>query len=153
WKRSSKAMYAASQCLSCHTMGGQGGIIGPDLTQLGTRFSPKDILQATINPSDEISEQYVASVLELKDGSSVMGRIINEDETSYSVSQNPFSPDVLRKVAKSNVATVKDSKVSIMMPGMINRLNEEELKDLMAYLISGGNASHEVYQNKATALK
>jgi hypothetical protein len=33
-----------------------------------------------------------------------------------------------------------------MMPGMINRLNEEELKDLMAYLISGGNADHEVYK-------
>ncbi|PZX55866.1 putative heme-binding domain-containing protein [Algoriphagus ratkowskyi] len=146
-----KAMYAASQCLSCHTMAGQGGVIGPDLSQLGTRFSPKDILQATINPSDEISEQYVASVLELKDGSSVMGRIINEDETSYSVSQNPFSPDVLRKVEKKNISTVKDSKISVMMPGMINRLNDEELKDLMAYLVSGGNPNHTVYQTKAQA--
>jgi putative heme-binding domain-containing protein len=132
-------------------MGGQGGIIGPDLSQLGTRFSTKDILEATINPSDEISEQYVASVIELKDGSSVMGRIINEDGTSYSVSQNPFSPDILRKVEKSNVVLVKDSKISIMMPGMINRLNEEELKDLMAYLVSGGNPNHEVYQTKAQA--
>lgn len=146
-----KAMFAATQCMSCHTIGGEGGIIGPDLTQLGTRFSTKDILEATINPSEEISEQYVASVLELKDGSSVMGRIINEDETSYSISQNPFSPEILRKVEKSNVATVKDSKISIMMPGMINRLNEEELKDLMAYLISGGNPNHEAYQTKAQA--
>lgn len=146
-----KAMFAATQCLSCHALGGQGGVIGPDLTQLGTRFSPKDILEATINPSDEISEQYVASVLELKDGSSVMGRVINEDETSYSISQNPFSPDVLRKVAKSNVSTIKDSKISVMMPGMINSLNEEELKDLMAYLISAGNPNHEVYQTKAQA--
>jgi cytochrome c1 len=40
-----------------------------------------------------------------------------------------------------------------MLPGMINRLNDEELKDLMAYLISGGNPNHEVYQNKATAFK
>lgn len=144
-----KAMFAASQCLSCHTMQGQGGIIGPDLTQLGTRFSAKDILEATINPSDEISEQYVASVLELKDGSSVVGRIVDEDDANYSVSQNPFDPNTLRKVPKSNVATVKDSKISIMMPGMINRLNAEELKDLMAYLISGGNANHEVYQTKA----
>jgi len=144
-----KAMFAASQCQSCHTMQGQGGIIGPDLTQLGTRFSAKDILEATINPSDEISEQYVASVLELKDGSSVMGRIVDEDDANYSVSQNPFDPNTLRKVPKANVATVKDSKISIMMPGMINRLNAEELKDLMAYLISGGNTNHEVYQAKA----
>ena len=146
-----KAMFAASQCQSCHTIGGEGGIIGPDLTQLGTRFSAKDILEATINPSDEISEQYVASVIELKDGSSVMGRIINDDDNSYSVSQNPFSPDVLRKVDKSDVVLVKDSKISVMMPGLINSLNEEELKDLMAYLISGGKANHEVYQTKAQA--
>jgi hypothetical protein len=33
-----------------------------------------------------------------------------------------------------------------MMPGLINRLNEEELKDLMAYLISGGNANHAAYK-------
>ena len=146
-----KAMFAAVQCQSCHTVQGEGGIIGPDLTQLGTRFSTNDILEATINPSDEISEQYVASVIELKDGSSVMGRIIDEDDNSYKVSQNPFSPDVLRTVDKSNVALVKDSNVSVMMPGLINRLNEEELKDLMAYLVSGGNPNHEVYQTNNQA--
>lgn len=146
-----KAMYVASQCLSCHTMKGEGGVIGPDLSQLGSRFSTSDILEAIINPSAEISEQYEASVLELKDGSSVMGRIINDDGTKYMVSQNPFSPDLLREVPKANVVTVKKSKISIMMPGMINRLNEDELKDLMAYLVSGGNPSHEVYQTKANA--
>ena len=36
-----KAMYQATLCQSCHTMQGEGGIVGPDLTQLGTRFSKK----------------------------------------------------------------------------------------------------------------
>lgn len=142
-----KAMYAATLCLSCHTMQGEGGIIGPDLTQLGTRFSPKDILNATINPSDEISEQYEATILELKAGGSVVGRLTNEDDTNYYVSQNPFAPNDIRTVSKSDVKSTKVSEVSIMLPGMINRLNEEELKDLIAYLISGGNSDHEVYQN------
>jgi putative heme-binding domain-containing protein len=148
-----KAMYVATLCQSCHTMQGEGGVIGPDLSQLGTRFSPKDILNATINPSDEISEQYEATILELKTGGSVVGRLTNEDEANYYVSQNPFAPEVIRTVAKAEVKSTKVSEVSTMLPGMINRLNDEELKDLMAYLISGGNPNHEVYQNKATAQK
>lgn len=141
-----KAMYAATQCLSCHTMQGEGGIVGPDLTQLGTRFSPKDILHATINPSAEISDQYAATTFYLADGSSVLGRLVNEDETTYYVSQNPFAPQVLREIPKNEVTRTSISDISVMMPGMINRLNAEELKDLMAYLVSGGNSDHEVWK-------
>lgn len=141
-----KAMYAATQCLSCHTMQGEGGIVGPDLTQLGTRFSHRDILEAIIDPSAEISDQYAATNIYLKDGSSVVGRITNEDANTYFVSQNPFAPDIIREIPKSEVTSTKLSDVSVMMPGMINRLNSEELKDLMAYLVSGGNPNHEVYQ-------
>jgi len=140
-----KAMYAASLCQSCHTMQGEGGAIGPDLSQLGTRFSAKDILVATIDPNATISDQYQSTVLELKAGGSIVGRITNEDAKNYYISQNPFAPNDIKTVSKSTVALKKNGDVSIMMPGLINRLNEEELKDLMAYLISGGNANHAVY--------
>lgn len=148
-----KGLYAATLCQSCHTMQGEGGAIGPDLTQLGTRFSPKDILVATINPSETISDQYHATVLELKDGGSIVGKLNDEDAQNYYISQNPFAPNEIKKVAKSSVMLKKNAEVSIMMPGLINRLNEEELKDLMAYLISSGNPDHEVFQNKTTAQK
>jgi putative heme-binding domain-containing protein len=141
-----KAMYAAVLCQSCHTMQGEGGAIGPDLTQLGTRFSPKDILVATINPSETISDQYHATVLELKAGGSIVGKLNDEDGQNYYISQNPFAPNDIKTVAKSSVVLKKNAEVSIMMPGLINRLNEEELKDLMAYLVSGGNADHAVYK-------
>jgi putative heme-binding domain-containing protein len=146
-----KAMYSAVLCQSCHTMQGEGGIIGPDLTQLGTRFSAKDILVATIDPSETISDQYQATVLELKDGSSILGKLNDEDDQNYYISQNPFAPDDIKTISKSNVSLKKSAEVSVMMPGLINRLNEEELKDLMAYLISGGNPDHAVYKNQTTA--
>jgi putative heme-binding domain-containing protein len=141
-----KAMFAASQCLGCHNMRGEGGIAGPDLTQLGTRFSPRDILVHTIDPSAEISDQYAATNFTMKDGSTVIGKLANEDETNYYVSQNPFAPQDLREIPKSEVSSTRLSDVSIMMPALINRLNPEELKDLIAYLISGGNPDHEVYK-------
>lgn len=141
-----KAMYAATLCQSCHTMQGEGGAIGPDLSQLGTRFSAKDILVATINPSETISDQYHATVLELKAGGSIVGKLNDEDAQNYYISQNPFAPNDIKTVAKNTVVLKKNAEVSIMMGGLINRLNEEELKDLMAYLISGGKADHAVYK-------
>jgi putative heme-binding domain-containing protein len=140
-----KAMYAASRCISCHNMRGDGGNIGPDLTQLGNRFSPKDMLESIIEPSKVVSDQYAASILTLKDGSSVLGRITNENSDRYAVSQNPFAPDQIREVLKKDVVSTKVSPLSIMMPGMINRLNAEELKDLVAYLMAGGNKEHKVF--------
>ena len=141
-----KQLFSATMCVSCHSMKGEGGFVGPDLTQLGNRFSAKDILEATIHPNEVVSDQYAATVFYLEDGSSVLGRLTNEDENSYFISQNPFAPQELKEIPKSEVTRTKISEVSVMLPGLINPLNEEELKDLMAYLISAGNKEHPVYQ-------
>jgi len=141
-----KDMYNATRCSSCHLMRGEGGSIGPDLTQLGTRFSVKDMLEAIIEPNKVVSDQYAATVFEMKDGSSIVGRLTNEDGTKYYVSQNPFAPEVIREIPKEDVTNTKYSYISVMYPGLINRLNEEELKDLMAFLMAGGNPDHEIYK-------
>lgn len=143
-----KLMFDATRCSSCHVMRGEGGSIGPDLTQLGTRFTAKDMLESIIEPNKVVSDQYAATVLTMKDGSSILGRLINEDDKTYFISQNPFAPDVIREISKPDVADTKYSYISVMYPGLINRLNEEELKDLIAYLMAGGNAEHEIYKNQ-----
>ncbi len=139
-------MFAAVLCQSCHAMRGEGGSIGPDLTQLGTRFSSKDMLVHIMDPNKEVSDQYAATVFVMKDGSSVLGRLAREDDAKYYVSQNPYAPDQVREIPKRDVASTKLSRISLMPPGLINRLNNEELKDLIAYLMAGGNQDHEVYK-------
>lgn len=142
-------MFAATQCKSCHRFGGEGSDIGPDLTQLGTRFSARDILVSIIEPSKEISDQFAATYFYMKDGSSVVGRVKNQDQDKYYISQNPFAPQQIREILKTDVSRTSISDApSIMFPGLINGLNPEELKDLMAYLISGGDKHHEVYKQK-----
>lgn len=141
-----KAMFASTRCGSCHAIQGQGSNIGPDLTQLGTRFSTKDMLEAIIEPNKAVSDQYAATVFAMKDGSSVLGRIINETEAAYVIFQNPFAPEVTREIPKTDVVSAKYSYTSLMFPGLINRLNEEELKDLMAYLMAGGNEGNDAFK-------
>ncbi|MFD1143760.1 heme-binding protein [Larkinella insperata] len=141
-----RLMFAASACNSCHGMRGEGGAIGPDLTQLGTRFSTRDMLESIIDPNKAISDQYAATVFSLQNGNSVIGRLSREDERHYYLSQNPFAPQTLRPVAKKEVIGTRLSKVSFMPPGLVNSLNEERLKDLIAYLVAGGNPDHPVYK-------
>ncbi|WP_080240356.1 c-type cytochrome [Spirosoma rigui] len=148
-----KKIYAAVLCSRCHSMRGEGGDIGPDLTQLGTRFSNKDMLEAIIMPSKTVSDQYASTIFTLKNGESVLGRLINEDKLNYSISQNPFAADQLRKIPKKDVVSKKNSTESIMLPGLINSLNADELKDLIAYLKAGGNENNEVYKANAGASK
>jgi putative heme-binding domain-containing protein len=143
-----KMLFSATQCISCHNMKGEGGAVGPALTQLGTRFSARDILESILEPNKVISDQYAYTAFYQKDGSVVIGRLKNEDTEKYYISQNPFAPQTLREVLKVNVVRTRISDVSSMYPGMINGLNKEELKDLMAYLVSGSNKDHVIYKPK-----
>ena len=142
-----KSMYAAARCATCHSMQGEGGIIGPNLTQLGTRFSAEDMITAIVKPDEAISDQYASTVFYLKNGQTVVGRLNQQDEEKYYVSQNPFAPDVIREIPKAKVTETKQAAVSSMPPGLINPLNENELRDLIAYLMAGGDPDNPIYQD------
>jgi putative heme-binding domain-containing protein len=144
-----KSMFAATTCIRCHAIGSDGGgNIGPDLSNLGTRFSKKDMLEAIIDPNKTVSDQYAATQFMLRNGTSVIGRLTNQDKDAYYVSQNPYAPDQIQKIWKKQVISAKYSPVSIMLPGLINSLNAEELKDLMAYLMSNGNPENTMFKKK-----
>lgn len=144
-----KNMFLAVSCGTCHRVGTIGeGDIGPDLTQLGTRFTYEDMLEAIIEPSKTISSQYASTVFFLKSGKTVVGRLIREENGNYVISQNPFNPEELRKIPKNEVTRTGTSEVSIMPPGLISRLNPDELKDLLAFLKAGGNENNEVFKEK-----
>ena len=70
---------------------------------------------------------------------------MNETDQNYIVSQNPYAPDITREIPKDQVTDMKMSTVSLMPPGTINALNEDELKDLLAYLIAGGDPNNPIY--------
>jgi hypothetical protein len=70
---------------------------------------------------------------------------VAEDANRYSVMTNPFAPDELARPEISKVRSRKSYPVSMMPPGLINALNPDELKDLVAYLLSGGNPSDPMF--------
>jgi len=137
--------YKAALCITCHRMKGEGGATGPDLSQMHSKFSSYDLTFSLVSPNDEISDQYANTIYHTKDGGKVIGRLLSEEGDSLSIMPNAFNPSYTVKLAKTDVEKQELSPVSPMPPGLLNRLNEKEITDLFAYLLSGGDANNKIY--------
>ena len=82
----------------------------------------------------------------LRDGSQLVGRVIYRNTEEIAVAANPYDFSQLTKRPTDEVAEVAPSQVSLMPLGTVALMNADELKDLMAYLISGGDARHRVFR-------
>jgi putative heme-binding domain-containing protein len=141
-----EAMYRSTMCATCHRFNGEGGSIGPDLTGSGNRYTLRDLMENIVEPSKVISDQYDSHEITKKDGSTILGRIVVEENGKVFVMANPFAPNDQMAINESDIAKKETRKVSMMPPGLINALNADELLDLIAYLLSGGNAQDKMFQ-------
>ncbi|QOV90582.1 c-type cytochrome [Humisphaera borealis] len=140
-----KRMFSAGFCIVCHRVGGEGGHSGPDLGSLSSRYSIRDILVAIVEPSASISEQYMARTVKLKKGDPLSGRLIYRNEKEIGVASNPFDLNQITKAPADDVQSIEFSNISMMPSGLILGMNRDELMDLMAYLLSGGNPQHKAF--------
>lgn len=141
-----KNMFTSTMCATCHRFNGEGGSIGPELTGAGNRYTMRDFMENIVDPSKVISDQYDSHHIVKKDGSTIIGRIIEEDATAVKVAVNPFAPQVLTSIPAAEIASRKPYAISMMPPGLINTLNQDELLDLIAYTLSGGNPKDKAFQ-------
>ena len=138
-------MFAAALCSQCHRMGNEGGAQGPDLSGLGARTAPADVLMSIVQPSAVLSDQYANSIIGRVDGGKTIGRILNEEGDKLELAVNPFDPSVTISVNRSDILTIDRSPDSPMPVGLINSLNAQEVADLLAYLVSGANPKDGLY--------
>ena len=137
-------LFHATQCAKCHRLGGEGGAIGPDLSTAGRKYPLPDLLDALIQPSKAISDQYGSEKILTSEGQTLVGRVVRIEGKVYvyTIDTNA-KPTILDA---DDIERSEPSKISQMPTGLINGLNEEELKDLIAYLLSGGNKRDKVYR-------
>jgi putative heme-binding domain-containing protein len=130
-----KRMFQASLCAACHRHGNDGGSSGPDLTTVGGRFTVHDLAESILEPSKVISTQYAFDLVTRKDGAQVTGKIIEEKDEKWIIATSPFDLSQTIEIERNEIKDIKPSPVSPMPPGLINRLNPDELKDLLAYML------------------
>ena len=141
-----RRMFGAAACFTCHRYGNAGGMNGPDLTGAGGRYSPRDLLDQIINPSKEINEQFAPVVVTRLDGSTVSGVIVNLNGDTVQINTDLSDPDQRVGVDRKQVRSIEVSKVSPMPPMLLNMLKKEEVLDLVAFVLSGGDREHRFFK-------
>ena len=141
-----RKMFAAGGCFACHRFGNEGGMTGPDLTGAGGRYSAHDLLEQIIDPSKEINEQFVPVIVKMKNGDQVTGVVVNMNGDRVTVNTDMFDPNQRVNVNRPQVESIEPSKVSPMPPGLLNLMREDEVMDLLAYILSGGDRNHRAFK-------
>ncbi len=119
-------------CGACHKLFGQGAEVGPDLT-VYNRADVESILLAVVNPSAEIREGYENYSVETKDGRSLSGFLVEQDDRTI-VLRGLDNQNVT--LARTELAELKAAGMSLMPEGLLDGFNEEQVRDLFAYLRS-----------------
>ncbi|MHA3775257.1 PVC-type heme-binding CxxCH protein [Verrucomicrobiota bacterium sgz303538] len=117
-------------CSACHTLYGTGGNIGPDLTGSG-RAHLDYILENVVDPSAAVSADYRVTTLTLKDGRLLAGTIATQTDRTLSLRQ----PSGTMTVEKTEITKQEASALSMMPEGLLNTLQPEQIRDLVAYLM------------------
>ncbi len=141
-----RQIFAGVGCASCHRFDTDGGAVGPDLTGVAGRFNPRDLLESIIDPNKEISDQFGSVVITMKDGESYNGRVVNLAGDNIRFNTDMFDPNQSVGIDSRQVASVEPSKISMMPEGLINVLKEDEIADLVAYLLSGGDRKNAMFK-------
>lgn len=144
--KNGQQMFAATRCIVCHRFGGDGGATGPDLTQLAGRFNYKDLSESIVDPSKVVSDQYKATIVETADGKVYTGRVVAESDTSLTMSIDPEDATKLVTLKLSEIEERQLSAVSLMPKDLLKTLNQDEVLDLLAYLLSRGNPNDAVFR-------
>ena len=141
-----RALFAAASCFACHRYDNEGAAVGPDLSSVAGRFSPRDLLESIVLPSKVISDQYEAVIVATSDGQVVTGRIMNLHGDTMTINTNMLDPSAQVNVNRAKIEETRPSPTSMMPEGLLSTLDREEIADLIAYLLSRGDRESKMFK-------
>jgi putative heme-binding domain-containing protein len=137
-------LFHATRCSACHRFDGMGGAIGPDLTTVANKFAVADLMEAILEPDRAISDQYGSSIVSDEDGFLAEGIVLEDGDEIFVYPRDPnATPATFRR---DEVVNIQESSTSQMPSGLLDQLSAEELKDLVAYLLAGGDPDADVFR-------
>jgi putative heme-binding domain-containing protein len=127
-----KAIFEAQGCMACHIVRGQGGNLGPVLTEIGAMRGAAHLREAVVDPNANVSESWLLVVATTRDGQTVRGVRANED--SFTI-QLRDARGRFHSFRKAELKELKKEPGISTMPSY-KTLSATELDDLVAYLAS-----------------
>jgi putative heme-binding domain-containing protein len=126
---------------------GLGKNLGPDLATLpDEKRTTAHILRSIIEPSKDIDEKFASSIFLLDSGKTVTGMVLEENDDVVKIVIDPLAKDQATIINQIEIEGRKQSKLSQMPLGMVDKLSREEIIDLVAYVMSKGDPKHKVFE-------
>ncbi|MCA9061665.1 MAG: HEAT repeat domain-containing protein [Planctomycetaceae bacterium] len=127
-----EAVYRNQQlgCLKCHSIGGAGGLVGPDMVSLGGSAQPDYLLESLLDPNAKVKENYHTTIVATADGRVLSGIQIQQSDKSLTL-RTPENREVT--IARSEIEETAQG-VSLMPEGLVDSLTDEELAALVRFL-------------------
>ena len=122
----------AAMCQTCHTINGQGGQIGPNLSGAGA-MGLEGVVRNIMDPNAAMEAAYRVFRLELISGEVMDGFYLSEDAKAYVIRQ-PGGEEI--RVPKANVRAARYLRRSLMPEGLLDALSDQQVGDLLAYLMT-----------------
>ena len=130
-------LFQSNRCINCHYLNGTGSPLGLDLSAIGTRLNTADLQTALTDPSAEVAPEYWRWQATTKSGQTLRGSRLNEDTFSLQILDQSGR---LRSVAKADLEHQSLERRS-PMPSFRDKLNTQQINDLIAYLVTLRGAS------------
>jgi putative heme-binding domain-containing protein len=125
-------MVFRQNCAACHTIGNEGGTIGPQLDGVG-KWGPRALAEKILDPNRNVSEAFRNYTITLKDGK-VMSGLFRREEGHVIVFADIAGKEF--SVPKENIAEQKISRYTLMPDHFGNVLSQKEFNALVKYLLS-----------------
>jgi putative heme-binding domain-containing protein len=118
-------------CVACHSIGGAGGKVGPDMTSIGASAPVDYLIESVWFPNRKVKEGYHAVMVETKDGEEFSGVLVREN-TEQLVLRDATGREV--PIAKNNIRDRRIGTLSLMPAGLIDALSAQDRVDLFRFL-------------------
>ncbi|MSR63499.1 MAG: DUF1080 domain-containing protein [Planctomycetes bacterium] len=138
-----RAAYELTSCVQCHRFAGDGANRGPDLTGAAGRYSPRDLLVAILEPSREVPDVWRDTELWGADELLTVGRV--EAERADELVVRDVAGERVR-LAPALVTERVPHRLSRMPERLLDVLERDEVLDLLAYVLSGGEPADERFR-------
>jgi putative heme-binding domain-containing protein len=141
-----KQLFKVANCVACHQLNGEGRVFGPDLAKLEPKKQTVDhVLESMTEPSKVIDDKFRSWTFVMDSGKTITGMIMKETDDEVHVVIDPLAKSKPTVLKRDEIDERIRSMVSLMPKSLLNRLTQEEIFDLFAYVISAGDRKHMLF--------
>ncbi|MBI83678.1 MAG: hypothetical protein CMJ81_10820 [Planctomycetaceae bacterium] len=121
------------QCKTCHTIGGKGRPLGPDLTQIGKKFNRRQLLESILQPSKAVDPKYVQHLVETRDGRVYTGLIAETTADELVLLDASYQKIHL---STADIELQLPQRQSLMPDLQLRDMTAQDVADLLDFLLS-----------------